>query len=150
MVPWTSRTTSQHLNAVPTHCNRRTFLKGATLVVAGVSAAVPLQALRTRPATAAQLPYSPDYGPLVPTLDATTGLELLALPEGFKYISYGWAGDPMRDGTPTPGAHDGMAVVAAERHHVVLVWIGVPQPLFPYAPPLRPSPPARRPRAARP
>jgi uncharacterized protein len=121
MDPWTSRTTSQPLNAVPTHCNRRTFLKSATLVVAGVSAAVPWQALRTRPATAAQLPYSPDYGPLVPTPDAHTGLELLALPEGFTYISYGWTGDPLRDGTPTPGAHDGMAVVATERHRVVLV-----------------------------
>jgi hypothetical protein len=29
------------------------------------------------------------YGPLYPTKDMSTGLELLALPEGFSYMSYG-------------------------------------------------------------
>jgi hypothetical protein len=38
-------------------------------------------------------------------------LPLLALPEGFSYSSYGWTGDPMSDSRPTPGSHDGMAVV---------------------------------------
>lgn len=32
------------------------------------------------------------YGPLYPTKDESTGLELLNLPEGFRYISYGWTG----------------------------------------------------------
>ena len=38
---------------------------------------------------------------------------LLQLPEGFSYQSFGWAGDPMDNGDPTPMAHDGMAVVRA-------------------------------------
>jgi len=53
------------------------------------------------------------YGPLAPVADTTTGLPLLRLPPGFSYASYGWAGDPMADGQPTPPSHDGMAVVAA-------------------------------------
>ena len=48
-----------------------------------------------------------------PVADQTTGLPLLQLPEGFTYQSYGWAGDPMDDGQPTPMEHDGMAVVSA-------------------------------------
>jgi hypothetical protein len=31
------------------------------------------------------------------------------LPAGFQYVSFGWTGDVMSNGTPTPGAHDGMA-----------------------------------------
>lgn len=42
----------------------------------------------------------------------TTGLELLQLPAGFNYRSLSWTGDPMANGQPTPGSHDGMAVVA--------------------------------------
>jgi secreted PhoX family phosphatase len=53
------------------------------------------------------------YGPLQPAIDATTGLALLHLPAGFTYQSFGWSGDPMDDGTPTPDRHDGMAVVEA-------------------------------------
>jgi secreted PhoX family phosphatase len=47
-----------------------------------------------------------------PTLDETTGLPLLQLPRGFRYMSYGWTGDMMSDGVATPSLHDGMAVVA--------------------------------------
>jgi uncharacterized protein len=46
--------------------------------------------------------------------DETTGLKLLQLPEGFRYLSFGWTGDPMTDGAPTPDSHDGMAVIADE------------------------------------
>ncbi|MGH9179877.1 MAG: alkaline phosphatase PhoX, partial [Acidimicrobiales bacterium] len=49
------------------------------------------------------------YGPLVPARDHTTGLELLLLPRGFEYLSFGWTNDLMGDGVPTPGSHDGMA-----------------------------------------
>ena len=34
---------------------------------------------------------------------------------GFRYVSYGWTGDLMSDGLPTPGAHDGMGVVVQRR-----------------------------------
>jgi len=50
--------------------------------------------------------------PMRPVKDETTGLELLQLPEGFRYLSLGWTGDPLADGSPTPAAHDGMAVIA--------------------------------------
>lgn len=56
-----------------------------------------------------RLPFGPDYGPLHPAKDENTGLELMSLPKGFEYISYGWTGSMMSDGNRTPGAHDGMA-----------------------------------------
>lgn len=65
--------------------------------------------------------FSPDYGPLSPKLDQVTGLPLLALPEGFEYHSYGWTGQTMADGRPTPPKHDGMAVVARRGHLLSLV-----------------------------
>jgi uncharacterized protein len=49
------------------------------------------------------------YGPLAPVKDETTGLPLLMLPAGFRYRSFGWTGDRLEDGVPTPPAHDGMA-----------------------------------------
>lgn len=55
---------------------------------------------------------------LQPVADETTGLPLLQLPEGFRYLSTGWTKDPLADGTPTPDSHDGMAVIA-ERDGVV-------------------------------
>jgi hypothetical protein len=45
----------------------------------------------------------------VPVADRATGLELINLPEGFEYTTFGWTGDPMDDGIATPSAHDGMA-----------------------------------------
>jgi secreted PhoX family phosphatase len=67
-------------------------------------------------ATGKQMMSAPSpYGPIAPVLDGTTGLPLLALAEGFEYKSYGWTGDPMADGRPTPSNHDGMAVVRSER-----------------------------------
>ena len=36
---------------------------------------------------------------------------MLQLPDGFRYISYGWTGDIMSDAVRTPSLHDGMAVV---------------------------------------
>ena len=51
------------------------------------------------------------YGPVSPKKDQTTGLELLQLPDGFRYWSYSWTGDAMSDGVACPNLHDGMAVV---------------------------------------
>ena len=60
-------------------------------------AAIPLTALNAR----AQDPthkgdirrgHTAGYGPLFTTLDQTTGLPLIALPEGFKYLTFGWTG----------------------------------------------------------
>ncbi|MBA3950213.1 MAG: DUF839 domain-containing protein, partial [Acidobacteria bacterium] len=41
--------------------------------------------------------------------DETTGLPLLWLPPGFRYLTMGWSGDAQDDGAPTPRFHDGMA-----------------------------------------
>jgi secreted PhoX family phosphatase len=49
--------------------------------------------------------------PVSPKIDETTGLPLLQLPDGFRYMSYSWTGDLLRDGTQCPNLHDGMAVV---------------------------------------
>lgn len=87
---------------------RRTLLRGAAVAAA---ASVPFQALAARTAAAApvKLEFDPGYGPLRPVKDQATGLELLQLPRGFEYISYGWTNDLMDDGVRTPSTHDGMA-----------------------------------------
>lgn len=96
--------------------NRRDFVKAS----GGATAAV-LAAFGARRAGAVSLPFSPDYGPLAPVADEATGLPLLSLPAGFRYISFGWTGQRQSDGTNTPTDHDGMAVVAARGNTVALV-----------------------------
>jgi secreted PhoX family phosphatase len=90
---------------------RRAFLRssGATAGVAVLAG--PLVGLQLRHAAGARPRPEHGYGPLSPTKDRTTGLPLLKLPQGFSYQSFGWSGDSMDDGTPTPDRHDGMAVV---------------------------------------
>ncbi|MDE0626559.1 MAG: DUF839 domain-containing protein [Bryobacterales bacterium] len=61
------------------------------------------------------------YGPLQPAKDEATGLPLLHLPAGFRYVSFGWTGDPLRGGVHTPGAHDGMAAFASSGSRIRLV-----------------------------
>ena len=105
---------------------RRSFLRGALAVGAG-AALGPFGALG-RAQAAGAAPDGPGggrfddagYGPLYPARDETTGLELLLLPRGFEYLSFGWTNDVMSDGTRTPGAHDGMAAFRlGDRVHLV-------------------------------
>lgn len=63
----------------------------------------------------------PGYGPLRPAKDLNTGLPLLRIPEGFRYTSFGWAGEMLPDGRSCPAMHDGMGVVATEEDVAVLV-----------------------------
>lgn len=97
---------------------RRGFLRAAA--ASGLTAASPLVAL-ARAAGPDRSSIGPGYGPLMPVADENTGLHLLMLPDGFSYTSFGWTGDPLEDGTPTPDAHDGMAVFAAGPGRVHLV-----------------------------
>ena len=95
--------------------SRRRFLQGSASLAAAQGVIGLLGAVSMRNAVAATgkqtvQAVSP-YGPIAPVLDGSTGLPLLSLPEGFEYKSFGWTGDPMTDGRPTPGSHDGMAVV---------------------------------------
>ena len=102
--------------------DRRSFLRKTV----ASTAAIPFTAFIAR--TSAQdhrgglrRGHTAGYGPLFPTEDRSTGLPLLLLPEGFKYMSFGWTGDELENGAPTPGAHDGMAAFAAGNGRVRLV-----------------------------
>ena len=106
--------------------NRRAFLRGTTAVAAGVGLAAPFHALTARAGDKGRdqgrgRSCSADYGPLAAVRDATTGLPLLLLPAGFEYVTFGWTGDALADGTPTPAAHDGMAAFQARHGKVRLV-----------------------------
>lgn len=96
--------------------SRRSFL-----LTTGAAFATPLDALRARLEAGALAPAELGYGPLRPVPDATTGMPLLELPEGFRYMTFGWTGDPMDDGRRIPPLHDGMAAFAGQNGRVVLV-----------------------------
>jgi len=97
--------------------DRRMFIKGGLAGAASIS----FGALLARRAGAVELPYTDDYGQVAVVNDLTTGLPLIALPPGFSYRTFGWRGQPMADGRVTPGAHDGMDVVAAKGNQIALV-----------------------------
>ncbi|HKQ25099.1 MAG TPA: alkaline phosphatase PhoX [Burkholderiales bacterium] len=107
--------------------DRRNFLKRSSLVAGGVITAATLDLLSVhsvwardndhdsrgasagcRPSHGRNPPKRQDYGTLKPTADQT-GAMILALPEGFEYVSFSRTGDPMNDGFATPAIHDGMA-----------------------------------------
>lgn len=91
------------------------------LLSAGVAAfAAPLQAFQSRLTAGLPLRAS-GYGPLAPVADMATGLELLELPRGFRYLTLGWTGEPMATGAPVPPRHDGMAAFQAQNGLVALV-----------------------------
>jgi uncharacterized protein len=98
-----------------TQSNRRAFLQRSA-AGAGALWVASLQDFATLRAGGREHVAGSPYGPIFPTLDETTGLPLLQLPEGFRYVSYGWTGDVMSDGVVTPNLHDGMAVVADIGH----------------------------------
>ena len=96
--------------------SRRSFL-----LTTGAAFATPLDALRARLEAGAATPAELGYGPLRPVPDATTGMPLLELPKGFRYMTFGWTGDAMDDGRRIPPLHDGMAAFAGENGRVALV-----------------------------
>src|SRR5919106_606860 len=92
---------------------RRSVLRYGAAAAGASALAGPLFGLFARQVQAATRldAITSPYGSIEPVRDQTTGLPLLQLPRGFSYKSFGWSGDPMADGKPTPMAHDGMAVV---------------------------------------
>ncbi|MBC8353320.1 MAG: DUF839 domain-containing protein [Planctomycetes bacterium] len=98
--------------------DRRDFLKRTSSAASGVAVAGMFHKLVTRSALGAG--RSSGYGPLTPVRDATTGLELLQLPAGFRYQSFGWSKDPTSTGVKTPGSHDGMAVIQADAKSITV------------------------------
>ena len=91
--------------------SRREFLSEAFSSVSGFGVAAALSALSGRIALGETATAKLE---LLPVKDETTGLELIRLPEGFRYLSHGWTKDLMSDGNPTPPAHDGMGVVGEQ------------------------------------
>lgn len=101
--------------------SRRRFLRSsATLGAAGIALS-PLAQLFASGGRSSGALASAGYGRLKPVRDLNTGLPLLRLPEGFSYRSFGWTGESLADGTPTPRAHDGMGIVRSRGDVVTLV-----------------------------
>ncbi len=91
--------------------SRREFLSDTFSVMGGVAAGATLSTFSQRTALGEDTKQKPE---LRPVADETTGLPLLKLPEGFRYLTYGWAGDPMDGDQKTPRMHDGMGVITQE------------------------------------
>jgi secreted PhoX family phosphatase len=90
--------------------SRREFLKRSAggVVSASTLALLAAHANFARAQDAAPAPER-GYGPLVRTSDQN-GEEILALPQGFSYVTFSKTGSPMLDGGGTvPAIHDGMA-----------------------------------------
>lgn len=132
-----------------TSVDRRAFLRRGAVGAGGLSAFGGLGLLSERAAAAKQkgstkkslvAPDNGGYGPLQPDPAG-----VLALPAGFSYVRFGETGEPMSDGMPTPGGHDGMAAFPGEGSTVRLVRTtsGAPAPCS------VPRPTTRRPRAVR-
>ncbi len=108
------------LDAAGVPIPRRAFLQQSLGLLGSVTLGTTFESFLGRTAAAVDAPFIAGYGPLRPTKDEATGLELLQLPEGFRYLSYGWTGDDMDGGVVTPGAHDGMGVIVSDDSTVTL------------------------------
>ncbi|MDA0169825.1 PhoX family protein [Solirubrobacter taibaiensis] len=93
-----------------TGLDRRTFLARAAVASGGLMSMGALERLLTRDAFAHGNRAQP-YGPLRRTKDQR-GVEVLALPAGFSYVTFSHTGSTMSDGNPTPLALDGMGAFA--------------------------------------
>ncbi len=97
---------------MPSHNrNRRKIIKSAVAATSGIALGHLFSSLAINNAHASAAQQVNESLPLSPVTDDATGLNLLKLPEGFSYTTFGWTGDQMNDGTYTPDRHDGMAVV---------------------------------------
>src|SRR5215218_7759475 len=92
-----------------TGLDRRTFLTragGGLLSLGALDRLVAAEALGSR-----RHPTAAPYGPLRKVPDQR-GVEVLALPAGFSYVTFSHSGSTMADGNPTPLALDGMGAFA--------------------------------------
>lgn len=111
--------------------DRRGFLLRGGAAAGGAVAATYMDTL-TRAAQALAAPAPPGavraattlipspYGPLAPVADQR-GVEVLALPPGFTYVTFSRTGEAMTDGTPVPRNHDGMGAFAGPGGTIRLV-----------------------------
>ena len=81
--------------------SRRKLLKGSAIATTPLLGSLQAFAARNAQGRNTGVMRS-SYGPLRPTRDLSTGLDLLQLPDGFQYKSFSWTGDPMENGQPVP------------------------------------------------
>ena len=99
-----------------TGLDRRAFLTRAAAMGGGLLSAAALERMSARSALADPRNAGAEpYGPLGPVADQR-GIEVLALPAGFSYVTFGHIGTTMSDGNPTPLALDGMGAFRGRRY----------------------------------
>ena len=102
--------------------DRRAFIaRGIAATGGGALSAVALERLASRAALADKRHHGPSsYGEPQPMPDQR-GIEVLALPAGFSYVTFGHIGSRMSDGHLTPLALDGMAAFRGPHGTVRLI-----------------------------
>src|SRR5215218_3372958 len=100
-----------------TGLDRRTFLTRAAVSGGGLLSIGAVERLVTRDALGhGGRTTAEPYGPLRRVADQR-GIEVLALPVGFSYVTFSHTGSTMSDGNPTPLALDGMGSFPGGRFH---------------------------------